>query len=92
MKRRKEESKATILKSVKVKGKLIKPLYTASEITSRTNGNLWTVFEANNTNKAIVYSMTLTRDEVRNAASKYFGTNITNIRSKRVKRFRTVTV
>ena len=80
----------TTLKAVKLKGKSIKPLYTAAEITTRTNGNLWTVFEAGNAAKAIVYSMTLSRDEARNVGSKFFGTNITNIRAKRVKRFRIV--
>jgi hypothetical protein len=81
-------SKSVMPTSVTVKGKTIKPSYNVSEITSRTNGNLWVTFVAGQPKSGLVFSMVLTRDEARNAASKMFGTSITSVRSQRVSTYR----
>lgn len=85
-----KQSTGTPLKSTSavVKGKNIKVMYNTSEITNRTNGNLWVTFVKNEPATGIVLSMVLSRDEAKNATAKMFGTNITNIRSQRVKTFR----
>ena len=70
--------------SVKVNGRSIKPMYRTSELTNRTNKNLWVTFVAGQPTNGLVFSMSLTRDEARNAASKMFGTPIQSIRSQRV--------
>lgn len=76
------------VKTVSVKGTKMKPKYKVSEITNRTNKNLWVVFPANKSKKGIVYASTYSRDYVRNAASKVFNTSISDIRSQRVSNFR----
>jgi hypothetical protein len=81
-------STATMPVSVKVKGKTIKPMYVTSEITNRTNKNLWVTFVAGSPSNGLVYSMSLTRDEAKSAAYKMFGTSISNIRSQRVGTYR----
>ena len=86
--RKTKTTKATMPTSVKIKGRTVKPMYNTSEITTRTNGNLWVTFESGTPKKGLVYSSTLSRDEARNAASKMYGTSIQNIRSQRVKTFR----
>lgn len=73
---------------VTVNGMKMKPMYQVSEITNRTNKNLWVVFPVNNPNMGVVYSMTFTRDQVRCAGRKLFGTDISNIRSQRVSTYR----
>lgn len=82
--------KAQTLKSkaVKVKGTNMKPMYHTTEITNRTNNNLWVVFEKSNPTSGIVYSMKFDRDEVRSAGRKVFATDISNIRSQRVSNYR----
>lgn len=85
---RRTKTTSSMPTSVKVKGRTIKPMYRTSEITNRTNKKLWVTFMAGSTTNGLVYSMTLTRDEARNAASKMFGTSITNIRSQRVSTYR----
>ena len=74
--------------SAKVNGQSIKAMYRVSEITNRTNKNLWVVFEAGNESNGLVFSMVFDRNTVRNAMSKIVGTNIQNIRSQRVSTFR----
>lgn len=74
--------------TAKVNGQNIKAMYRVSEITNRTNKNLWVVFESGNVSNGLLFSMTLTRDQVRNAMSKIVGTSIHNIRSQRVSTFR----
>jgi hypothetical protein len=71
-----------------VKGIKMKSMYNVSEITNRTNKNLWVVFQAGHENSGLVFSMVYSRDQVRNAFSKIVGTNISNIRSRRIKNFR----
>jgi len=78
----------TPVNSAVVKGATIKAMYTVSQITNRTNKNLWVAFPAGQTSNGLVFSMSFTRDEVRNAMSKIVGTNISNIRSQRVSTFR----
>ena len=88
---RKAKAKAktvTMPTSVKIKGRTVKPMYNTSEITNRTNANLWVTFVSGAPTKGLVYSSTLSRDEARNASSRMFGTSIQNIRSQRVKTFR----
>lgn len=70
-----------------VKGQKMKPMYHTSEITNRTNKNLWVVYPTNS-DSGYVYSMSYTRDEVRNAGRSVFGTNIQNVRSCRVDTWR----
>lgn len=84
----KSTTKTAMPTSVKIKGRTVKAMYKTSEITNRTNGNLWVTFEAGSPKRGLVYSMTLTRDEARNASSKMLGTSIQNIRSQRVKTYR----
>lgn len=86
-----KQSTGTPLQSTSavVKGKNIKVMYNTSEITNRTNGNLWVTFVKNEPANGIVLSMVLSRDSARNATSKMFNTNITNIRSMRVSTYRT---
>lgn len=73
----------------KVNGRNMKAMYRSSEITNRTNKNLWVVFESDNISNGLVFSMVYTRDEVRNAMSKITGRRIQDIRSRRVSTFRT---
>jgi len=86
--RKTKTTKATMPTSVKIKGRTVKAMYNASEITTRTNGNLWVTFESGTPTKGLVYTGTLSRDQARSAASRMLGTNIQNIRSQRVKTFR----
>jgi hypothetical protein len=74
-------------KTVKVKGTPIKVMYKSNDITNRTNKKLWVVFEAGKETNGVVLSMVHSRDTVRNAGSKLFNTNITNVRAKRVKNY-----
>lgn len=74
--------------SVKVNGRSIKPMYRTSELTNRTNKNLWVTFVAGQPTNGLVFSMSLTRDEARSASSRMFGTSIQNIRSQRVSNYR----
>jgi len=84
----KSKTASTMPTSVKVSGQTMKPMYKVSEITNRTNKNLWVVFEAGKPDAGLVFSMTYTRDNVRSAMSKLVGTSIQNIRSQRVSTFR----
>lgn len=86
--KRKVRTTSTMPTSVKVNGRSIKPMYRTSEITNRTNKNLWVTFVAGSPSNGLVYSMTLTRDEARNAASRMFGQPIQSIRSQRVSNYR----
>lgn len=83
-------SNASMPTSTKVKGQTMKAMYRSSEITSRTNGNLWVVFESGKPTSGLVFSMVYTRDEVRNAMRKLTGTSISNIRSQRVRNYRKI--
>jgi hypothetical protein len=74
--------------TARVNGQNIKAMYRVSEITNRTNKNLWVVYEAGNESNGLLFSMVHNRDTVRNAMSKIVGTNIQNIRSRRVSTFR----
>ena len=74
--------------TAKVNGQSVKAMYRVSEITNRTNKNLWVVFEAGNVSNGLVFSMVYDRNTVRNVMSKIVGTNIQNIRSQRVSTFR----
>jgi len=85
--------KATVVVPVKntwatVKGQKIKAMYNVNDITNRTNKNLWVAFEAGKESEGLVFSMVLDRNTVRNTMSKITGTNINNIRSKRVSNWR----
>ena len=74
--------------SAKVKGQTIKAMYKVSEITNRTNKNLWVAFVAGQESTGMVFSMVWSRDQVRNIMSKITGTSIQSIRSQRVSNFR----
>jgi len=69
------------------KNQEIKPLYKASKLTKNSSKDLWVAFRAGSTPKAsgLVYSSTLTRDTVRNAARKVFNTDMQEVRSRRVR-------
>lgn len=70
----------------------VKALYAVSALTKKTASNLWVVFPVGNTSKGLVYSSTVSRDNVRNSARKTFGAvSISGIRARRVKSFRTFT-
>lgn len=78
-------------KATKVATKTVKSLYPVSSLTKNSKSNLWVAFPAGNTSRGLVFSSLLTRDAVRNATAKAFGTQMSNIRSRRVKSFRKVT-
>lgn len=71
-----------------VKGRKVKVMYRTSEITNRTNKDLWITYPAGRVSEGIVLSSSLTRDEARNAARLMFGQPIQTIRSQRVKTYR----
>lgn len=65
--------------------KSVKPLYKATDLTKKSNGKLWVAFKSGSTpSKGIVYSSTLSRDNVRVAASKAFEVKIQDVRARRV--------
>lgn len=74
--------------SAKVKGQTIKAMYKVSEITNRTNKNLWVAFVAGQESKGFVFSMVWTRDQVRSAMRHITGSPIQSIRSQRISNFR----
>lgn len=76
------------MKGTLVKGKTMRPMYKVSEITNRTNKNLWVVFETNKSSKGLVFSGTYTRDQIRCAMAKITGAAFTDIRSQRVSTYR----
>jgi len=82
-------SNATARMSATVNGRTIRPLYSVSELKTRTRNDSWIVFTEGNTSNGVVVSGTLTRDEVRSAGRQFFGTpNIHSIRAQRVSYYR----
>lgn len=71
-----------------VKGQTMKTMYNTSEITNRTNKNLWVVYPSSNPSQGVVYSMVYSRDEVRNAGRSVFNAPIQEMRSCRVSTWR----
>ena len=83
---------ANTSKTARKTAKIVKPLYAVSALTKNSSANLWVVFPAGSTSRGLVYSSTLSRDTVRNAARKAWGiTDISNVRSRRVKSYRKFT-
>lgn len=67
------------------KQKTIKPLYTATNLKKTAKSNLWVAFTAGSKpSNGTVYGSTLTRDQVRNAYSKYANCTIQEVRARRV--------
>lgn len=65
--------------------KAVKPLYKATELTKKSNGKLWVAFKSGSVpSKGMVYGSTLSRDQVRNVASKELGVKIQDVRARRV--------
>lgn len=71
-----------------VKGQTMKTMYNTSEITGRTNKNLWVVYSSSNPSKGVLYSSVYSRDEVRNAGRSVFNASMQNMRSCRVATWR----
>lgn len=64
----------------------VKSLYSASKLTKNSTKNLWVVYPAGDEPKnGLVFSSTLTRDNVRNAGRKELGLYFTqDVRARRV--------
>lgn len=73
---------------MKTTTKSIKSLYPATRVTKSTAKKLWVAFPEGNPEKGLVYSSKLSRDTVRNAASKVFGVAMSEVRSRRVENLR----
>jgi len=80
----------TVTPSKTKTAKTVKALYPVSGLTKNSSANLWVVFPAGSTSKGLVYSSTLSRDTVRNAAGKTLGIHMNETRSRRVKSFRKI--
>ena len=68
--------------------KSIVSMYPASRLTKNSSRELWVTFPAYNPNRGLVFSSTLTRDQVRRKASKELGVAFENVRSRRVPSYR----
>lgn len=65
--------------------KTIKPLYKATELKKTSNAKLWVTFKAGTTpSKGLVYSATLTRDQIRNDFAKRNDISMSAVRARRV--------
>lgn len=82
-----KKSTTSTVKTTTVKSttKTVKSLYSATTLTKKSNSKLWVAFAAGkNPSTGLVYSSTLSRDTVRNAARKVLGLPIQSVRSRRV--------
>lgn len=71
--------------------KTVKPLYAATALTKNSSAKLWVVFPKDKTSRGLVYSSTLSRDNVRTYAYKALGVEFNDVRSRRVSSFRKFT-
>lgn len=75
-------------KTVKSSKKEVSALYPVSKLTKNSSKNLWVTFVAGKPSKGLVFSSVLSRDTVRNTAAKKLGTQMSDIRSRRVASYR----
>jgi hypothetical protein len=70
------------------KTKTVKPLYPVSRLTKNSNSKLWVAFPVNRETKGLVYSSTLTRDQVRRNVATVMGISKDDVRSVTVRTYR----
>lgn len=68
--------------------KSIASMYPATRLTKNSSRELWVTFPSWSPANGLVFSSTLTRDQVRRKASKELGVSFEDVRSRRVPSYR----